>query len=165
MQDQDSTNRATDNDDPLRFTGPSGLDRKQQYSFSGIFDLPFYLKLSVIGHFFSPLPQSLLLPELTNGGEIFATDWLGSGLGSAGGPGAVAGNQMGQYDHRGQIADLDWVRRVLLSRCQELRSVSMTTASISGICKRQSTLTTTPSPLRLLLREIAWWPITLLVPG
>jgi hypothetical protein len=106
IQDQDSTNLATDNDDPLRFTGPSGLDRKQQYSFSGIFDLPFYLKLSVIGHFFSPLPQSLLLPELTNGGEIFATDWLGSGLGSAGAPEPVPGTQIGQYDHSVNIGNL-----------------------------------------------------------
>ncbi len=108
VQDQDSTNLATDNDDPLRFTGPSALDRKQQFSFSGIFDLPFYLKLSMIGHFYSPLPQSLLLPELTNGGEIFATDWLGSGLGSAG----------------------------LQSPCRELRSASTSTAPTSTTCKR-----------------------------
>ena len=106
VQDQDFTNLATDNDDPLRFTGPSALDRKQQYSFSGIFDLPFYLKLSMIGHFYSPLPQSLLLPELTNGGEIFATDWLGSGLGSAGAPEPLPGTQIGQYNHSVNIGNL-----------------------------------------------------------
>ncbi len=106
VQDQDTTNLAIDNDDPLRFTGPSALDRKQQYSFSGIFDLPFYLKLSMIGHFYSPLPQSLLLPELTNGGEIFATDWLGSGLGSAGAPEPLPGTQIGQYDHSVNINNL-----------------------------------------------------------
>ncbi|MGA9542943.1 MAG: TonB-dependent receptor [Candidatus Sulfotelmatobacter sp.] len=109
VQDQDSTNLAIDNDDPLRFTGPSALDRKQQYSFSGIFDLPLNLKLSMIGHFYSPLPQSLLLPELTNGGEIFATDWLGSGLGSAAAPEPVPGTQIGQYDHSVNIGNLQKV--------------------------------------------------------
>jgi Carboxypeptidase regulatory-like domain len=109
VQDQDSTNLATDNDDPLRFTGPSALDRKEQYSFSGTFDLPFYLKLSIIGHFFSPLPQSLELPELTNGGEIFATDWLGSGLGAAGAPEPIPGTQIGQYDHSVNIDNLQKV--------------------------------------------------------
>jgi hypothetical protein len=106
VQDQDVANLATDNDDPMRFTGPNALDRKQQYSFSGIFDLPFHLKLSTIGHFYSPLPQSLLLPELTNGGEIFATDWLGSGLGSAGDPEPLPGTQIGQYQHSTNIGNL-----------------------------------------------------------
>jgi hypothetical protein len=67
------------------------------------------LKLSVIGHFFSPLPQSLELPELTNGGEIFATDWLGSGLGSAGAPEPIPGTQIGQYDHSVNIDNLQKV--------------------------------------------------------
>ncbi|MFZ0953025.1 MAG: hypothetical protein WAN17_12215, partial [Candidatus Sulfotelmatobacter sp.] len=106
VQDQDFTNLAIDSDDPLRFTGPSALDRKEQFSFSGTFDLPLYLKLSMIGHFYSPLPQSLLLPELTNGGEIFATDWLGSGLGSAGSPEPVPGTQIGEYDHSVNIGNL-----------------------------------------------------------
>jgi hypothetical protein len=109
VQDQDSTNLAADNDDPLRFTGPSALDRKEQFSFSGTLDLPFYLKLSLIGHFFSPLPQSLELPELTNGGEIFATDWLGSGLGSSGAPEPLPGTQIGQYDHSVNVGNLQKV--------------------------------------------------------
>ena len=59
--------------------------------------LPLYTQLSLIGHFYSPLPQNILLPELTSGGEIFATDWLGSGLGS-GAPGEpVPGTQIGQF--------------------------------------------------------------------
>jgi hypothetical protein len=108
-QDQDFINLATDNDDPLRFTGPNALDRKQQYSFSGIFDLPFYTKLSMIGHFYSPLPQNLELPELTNGGEIFATDWLGSGLGAAAAPEPVPGTQIGQFQHGTNIKNLQRV--------------------------------------------------------
>jgi hypothetical protein len=105
-QDQDFVNLATDNDDPLRFTGPSALDRKQQISFTGTFDLPFYTKISMIGHFYSPAPQSLLLPELTNGGEIFATDWLGSGLGAGGAPEPLPGSQIGEFQHSININNL-----------------------------------------------------------
>jgi len=96
-QDQDFINLATNNDNPLQFTGPSALDRKHQVSFGGTFDLPFSTKLSMMGHFYSPLPQNLQLPELTNGGEIFATDWLGSGLGSGGAPEPLPGTQIGQF--------------------------------------------------------------------
>jgi hypothetical protein len=100
-QDQDqnpgSINLATDNDNPLRFTGPDGLDRRHQVSFGGTFDLPFSAKLSMIGRFFSPTAQNLELPELTNGGEIFATDWLGAGLGVGAQPEPLPGTKIGQF--------------------------------------------------------------------
>ena len=96
-QDQDFINLATDNDNAVRFTGPNALDRRHQVSFGATFDLPLSARLSVMGHFYSPLPQNLLLPELTNGGEIFATDWLGSGLGSGASPEPVPGTQIGQF--------------------------------------------------------------------
>jgi hypothetical protein len=108
-QDEDAINLATDNDDPTRFTGPDALDRKQQISFAGTFDLPFYTKLSMIGHFYSPLPQNLELPELTNGGEIYASDWLGAGLGSAGAPEPLPGTQIGQFQHDTNIDNLQAV--------------------------------------------------------
>jgi hypothetical protein len=96
-QDQDFATVATNNDKPLQYTGPNGLDRKHQVSFGGTFDLPFLLKLSMIGHFDSPLAQTLSLPELTNGGEIYATDWLGTGLGSGAAPEPIPGTQLGQF--------------------------------------------------------------------
>jgi hypothetical protein len=108
-QDEDAINLATDNDNPTRFTGPDALDRKQQISFGGTFDLPFYTKLSMVGHFYSPLPQNLLLPELTNGGEIYASDWLGAGLGSAGAPEPLPGTQIGQFEHSTNIDNLQAV--------------------------------------------------------
>lgn len=97
VQDQDFINVATNNDNPLQFTGPNALDRKHQVSFGGSFDLPWFTRLSLIGHFYSPLPQNLQLPELTNGGEIFATDWLGAGLSSGGNPEPLPGTQIGQF--------------------------------------------------------------------
>jgi Carboxypeptidase regulatory-like domain len=109
VQDQDFINLATDNDNPTRFTGPNGLDRKHQLSFGGTFDLPFYTKFSMIGHFYSPLPQNLQLPQLTSGGEIFATDWLGAGLGSNGAPEPVPGTQIGEFQRGIDINNLQSV--------------------------------------------------------
>jgi hypothetical protein len=111
-QDQDFPTVATDNDNPTLFIGPNGLDRKHQISFAGTFDLPFLIKLSMIGHLYSPLAQNLLLPELTNGGEIYATDWLGSGLGSGGQPEPVRGTQIGQY-MRGTNTNIDGLAKVI----------------------------------------------------
>jgi hypothetical protein len=107
--DQDYINIATDNDNPTRFTGPNALDRKHQLSFGGTFDLPYYTKFSVIGHFYSPLPQNLQLPELTSGGEIFATDWLGAGLGASSAPEPVPGTQIGQFQRGTDIGNLQSV--------------------------------------------------------
>jgi hypothetical protein len=98
VQDQDFVTVALNNDNPTQFTGPNGLDRTHQFSFGGTFELPFFTKLSLIGHFYSPLPQNISLPELTSGGEIFATDWVGSGLGSNAGPEPVPGTQIGQFE-------------------------------------------------------------------
>jgi hypothetical protein len=109
VQDQDFINIATDNDNPTRFTGPNALDRKHQISFGGTFDLPFHTKFSAIGHFYSPLPQNLQLPELTNGGEIFATDWLGAGLGANAAPEPVPGTQIGQFQRGTNIGNLQSV--------------------------------------------------------
>jgi hypothetical protein len=96
--DQDFVNAALDNDNPTRFTGPNGLDRKHQISFGGTFDLPWYTRLSFTGHFYSSLPQNLLLPQLTSGGEIYATDWVGSGLQSNSPGEPVPGTQLGQFE-------------------------------------------------------------------
>jgi len=109
VQDQDFINVATDNDNPTRFTGPNSLDRKHQISFGGTFDLPWYTKFSVIGHFYSPLPQNLQLPELTSGGEIFATDWLGAGLGASAAPEPVPGTQIGEFQRGININNLQSV--------------------------------------------------------
>jgi len=98
VQDQDFVNLPLDNDEPLRFTGPNALDRTHQFSFGGTFDLPLFTRLSLIGHFYSPLPDNISLPELTSGGEIYATDWLGSGFGSNQ-PGGmpVPGTNLGEF--------------------------------------------------------------------
>ncbi|MGA8213039.1 MAG: carboxypeptidase-like regulatory domain-containing protein [Candidatus Sulfotelmatobacter sp.] len=106
VQDQDFINVAVNNNDPLQFTGPNALDRTHQFSFGGTFNLPFYTQLSLIGHFYSPLPQNLSLPLSTSGGEIFSTDWTGGGYatGQAGLP--VPGTNLGAFQRGINIGNL-----------------------------------------------------------
>ncbi|HEY1656734.1 MAG TPA: carboxypeptidase-like regulatory domain-containing protein [Candidatus Sulfotelmatobacter sp.] len=106
VQDGDFVNLAVNNDNATQFTGPNALDRTHQISFGGTFDLPAFVRLSLIGHFYSPLPQNLALPQLTGGGEIFASDWLGSGIGS-GAPGPpLPGTNLGQFARGTDIGNL-----------------------------------------------------------
>jgi hypothetical protein len=111
QQDQDFVNMATDNDDPTRFTGPSALDRKHQISFGGTLDLPLHIKFSMVGRFLSPLAENIELPEVTNGGEIFATDWLGTGLPAGGSPELLPGTNVGQFQRSG--TDIDTLQTVI----------------------------------------------------
>lgn len=105
VQDQDFINVALNNDNPLQYTGPNALDRTHQLSFGGVFDLPGYTRLSLIGHFYSPLPQNLSLPELTNGGEIFASNPNGDGtVGDI-----VPGTQLGEFGRGINIGNLQSV--------------------------------------------------------
>jgi hypothetical protein len=82
------------------------MDRKHQITVGGTLDFPFLTKVSFMAHFYSPLAQTLRLPELTNGGEIFASDWIGSGLSSGGAPEPVQGTQIGQFMRGTNISTL-----------------------------------------------------------
>jgi hypothetical protein len=91
--DQDFGIGALDNARPNRYFGPSLLDRTHQLSFGGFADLPRGFQLSVIGHFWSPLTSSLVVPNTNLGpGEIFRTDFTGDGRVQDLMPGTHVGN-------------------------------------------------------------------------
>jgi hypothetical protein len=79
--DQDFVLQAEDNNNPNQFFGPSLLDRTHQFSFGGYFDTPGGFRLGMIGHFYSPLPANLVVPDpgTQGGGGIFQTDFTGDG--------------------------------------------------------------------------------------
>jgi len=78
--DQDLGVGTLDNANPNRYFGPSVLDRTHQVSFGGYADLPRGFQLGIIGHFWSPLSTSLVVPNTNLGpGEIFRTDFTGDG--------------------------------------------------------------------------------------
>jgi hypothetical protein len=82
--DLDFVNTAIDNNKPTAFFGPNGLDRTHQFSFGGTMDVPLGLRFGAVGHVYSPLPQSLILPGGGSGG-IFQTDITGDGSGDGSG--------------------------------------------------------------------------------
>jgi len=78
--DQDFVINAIDNRNPLGYSGPSLLDRKHQFSFGAVADFAYGFRASIIGHFYSGLPVSLVVPNTGLGpGEIFRTDFTGDG--------------------------------------------------------------------------------------
>ena len=88
-RDSDFINFPTDYANPLASMGPTGLDRTHQLSFGGVMDMPAGFRLSLIGHFDSPLASNLTLPVVSGApGGIFQTDITGDGTGD----GTVASN-------------------------------------------------------------------------
>jgi hypothetical protein len=78
--DQDLGVTALDNINPNRYFGPSLLGRTHQFSFGGYAELPGRFELGLIGHFWSRLSTSLVVPNTNVGrGEIFRTDFTGDG--------------------------------------------------------------------------------------
>ncbi len=78
--DQDFVIGAADNANPLRYMGPSTLDRTHQLSFGGNFALPWGFQTGLIAHFYSPLSVPLVMSNSGLGdGEIFRTDFTGDG--------------------------------------------------------------------------------------
>ncbi|MFZ0319211.1 MAG: carboxypeptidase regulatory-like domain-containing protein [Candidatus Sulfotelmatobacter sp.] len=78
--DQDFVLQAGDNDHPLRYMGPSLLDRTHQLSFGGNVDVPFNFRLGIIAHFYSPLSSPAIVGSTGSTGQIFQTDFTGSGF-------------------------------------------------------------------------------------
>jgi Carboxypeptidase regulatory-like domain len=90
--DQDFVIQASDNDNPLKYMGPSLLDRKNQISFGGSFDVPYGFQFGVIAHFYSPLSSPVIAGDTGTGGQIFQTDFDGSGSYSDPLPGTTNGS-------------------------------------------------------------------------
>jgi hypothetical protein len=77
--DQDFVIQASDSDNPLKYMGPSLLDRTHQISFGGNFNMPYGFQFGIIAHFYSPLSSPSVVGDTGTGGQIFQTDFTGSG--------------------------------------------------------------------------------------
>ena len=90
--DQDFVLTAADNNQPLRFMGPSLLDRTQQISFGGSFDVPYGFRFGIISHFYSPLSSPTIIGQNFTPGQIYQTDFTGSGIFNQPMPGTTNGS-------------------------------------------------------------------------
>jgi hypothetical protein len=101
--DQDFVLATADTNNTGRYFGPSLLDRTHQLSLGGYADLPFKFRLGMIGHFYSPLASSIVVPNFGNGpGEVFRSDFTGDGTVQD----PVPGTHFGQFDRGTNAAGL-----------------------------------------------------------
>ncbi len=101
--DQDFVLQTADNNNPGRYFGPALLDRTHQISFGGFADVPGGFRLSLIGHFYSPLSSAIVSPVSGGLGEIFLSDFTGDG--STGDP--LPGTHLGQFDRGTSASQLN----------------------------------------------------------
>ncbi|MGA8271653.1 MAG: TonB-dependent receptor [Candidatus Sulfotelmatobacter sp.] len=93
--DQDFIVPALDNQNVNRYFGPSTLDRTHQISFGGFMDVPFGFQIGIMSHFYSPLAITPTVPNTGDGaGEIFRTDFTGSGVTQD----PLPGTKVGSFD-------------------------------------------------------------------
>jgi hypothetical protein len=105
--DQDFVLQAADNDNPLKYMGPSLLDRTHQLSFGGTFEVPYGFRLGIMAHFYSPLSSPAIVGDTGTGGQIFQTDFTGSGVWSDPLPGTKNGAFMRQFGVSGLNAAIN----------------------------------------------------------
>ena len=96
--DQDLALQAADNDNPSKFKGASLFDRTHQISFAGTVDVPFGFRFDIAGHLLSPLSSPAIVGNTGTAGQIFQTDFSGSGVGSQPLPGTTNGSFMRGLD-------------------------------------------------------------------
>lgn len=101
QNDQDFVLTAADNNQPLRFMGPSLLDRTHQISFGGSFDVAYGFRFGVISHFYSPLSSPTIIGQNFTPGQIYQTDFTGSGIFNQPMPGTSNGSFMRQFGATG----------------------------------------------------------------
>lgn len=93
QSDQSFAAGVFDNTNPRRFYGPTGYDRTSQLSIGGVFGLPWGLTVGTVNHFETGFPVTPRLSSSGLGsGEVFRTDWLGTGTTQDIVPGANLGS-------------------------------------------------------------------------
>jgi hypothetical protein len=107
ISDQDFVNQASDNDNPDKYTGPSLLDRTHQLSFGGNFGVPGGFQFGLIAHFYSPLSMPVIIGDTGTGGQIFQTNFDGSGSYSEPMPGTTNGSYMRDFGLNGLNAAIN----------------------------------------------------------
>jgi hypothetical protein len=75
VNDTDFISTVRDFRHPNSTIGPTGLDRTNQLSAGGVFDLPWWTEIGMVTHYYTALPVTLFIPS----GSIFTADLTGDG--------------------------------------------------------------------------------------
>jgi len=101
--DSDFVNNSLDFNNPLRFFGPTALDRTHLVSAGAVMDFPWATRVGLTAHYGSAIPLTLTLPQAGTPGEIFRTDVTGDG--TVGDP--VPGTNIGSFGRSIKVGDLN----------------------------------------------------------
>jgi hypothetical protein len=103
-QDIDFINNAVDYNNPGRFLGPNGLDRTHQLSAGVVMELPAGVRLNVISHWYTALPQTITFAAPGDAEDIFQFDTLGDGQTTLA---PVPGSNIGSFGRDIKAGDLN----------------------------------------------------------
>ena len=112
--DGDFINTAPDQRNPGQFSGPNGLDRTHQFSAGVTMDLPFRMRVNMITHWYSALPQDILYSSPGNPEDVFQFDYLGDGQATTSQP--VPGSNIGSFGRDVKASDLNKFLQTLSSQ-------------------------------------------------
>jgi hypothetical protein len=103
-QDIDFINNAVDYDNPGRFFGPNGLDRTHQLSAGVVMELPAGVRVNMITHWYSALPQTITFAAPGAAEDIFQFDTVGDGQTTLA---PVPGSNIGSFGRDIKAGDLN----------------------------------------------------------
>lgn len=103
-QDIDFINNAVDYNNPGRFFGPNGLDRTHQLSAGVVMELPAGVRLNVISHWYTALPQTITFAPPGDAEDIFQFDTAGDGQTTLA---PVPGSDIGSFGRDIKAGDLN----------------------------------------------------------
>ena len=102
--DADFINNALDYDNPGRFFGPNGLDRTHQLSAGVIMELPAGVRVNLITHWYTALPQTITWAPPGDAEDIFQFDTAGDGQTTLA---PVPGSNIGSFGRDIKAGDLN----------------------------------------------------------
>jgi len=112
--DGDFINTAPDQRNPGQFSGANGLDRTHQLSAGVTMDMPFGVRVNMITHWYSALPQDIYYNSLGNPEDVFQFDYLGDGQATVNQP--VPGSNVGSFGRDIKAGDLNKFLQTLSSQ-------------------------------------------------
>ena len=106
-QDLDFVNQSLDYAHPTKYMGPDSLDRTHQVSAGVVMALPLGFKVNAITHWYTALPQNIVVNAPGNPEDIFQYDFDGTGETPSGTvPIPLPGSKLGAFGRSVKPSDL-----------------------------------------------------------
>jgi hypothetical protein len=102
QEDSYAASHAYDNVNPMKYFGPSALDRTSMFSFATVLQLKYGLRFSGLTRMFTALPATMTIPlQCSCPAEVFESDITGDGLGGD----VLPGTNIGSFGRSVKVQD------------------------------------------------------------